>query len=87
MLQETAERVGGLPDSRVAIVICNESHRFMVAEQMRESGSTPQAIILEPVGRNTAPAVAVAALVALDRVRKSKGERRSCRSDPAGAAG
>ncbi len=40
---------------------------------MREHGTTPQAIILEPVGRNTAPAVAVAALVALDRARKSKG--------------
>ena len=42
-------------------------------EQMRQFGTSPQAIILEPVGRNTAPAVAVAALVALDRARKSKG--------------
>jgi mannose-1-phosphate guanylyltransferase/mannose-6-phosphate isomerase len=73
MLQETAARVGGLPDLAAPIVVCNESHRFMVAEQMREYGTTPQAIILEPVGRNTAPAVAVAALVALDRARKSKG--------------
>ncbi len=72
MLQETAERVIGLPDLAQPIVVCNESHRFMVAEQMREQGSTPQAIILEPVGRNTAPAVAVAALVAIDRARKSK---------------
>jgi mannose-1-phosphate guanylyltransferase/mannose-6-phosphate isomerase len=74
MLQETAERVVGLPGVAHAIVVCNESHRFMVAEQMREQGSTPQAIILEPVGRNTAPAVAVAALVALDRARKTEGE-------------
>jgi len=73
MLQETAARVSGLPDLAAPIVVCNESHRFMVAEQMREHGTTPQAIILEPVGRNTAPAVAVAALVALDRARKSKG--------------
>ena len=73
MLQETAARVSGLPDLAAPIVVCNESHRFMVAEQMRECGTTPQAIILEPVGRNTAPAVAVAALVALDRARKSKG--------------
>src|SRR5512133_765835 len=72
MLQETAERVVGLPDLAPPIVVCNESHRFMVAEQMREQGASPQAIVLEPVGRNTAPAVAVAALVALDRARKSK---------------
>jgi len=72
MLQETAARVTGLPDLAAPIVVCNESHRFMVAEQMRQYGTTPQAIILEPVGRNTAPAVAVAALVALDRARKSK---------------
>jgi mannose-1-phosphate guanylyltransferase/mannose-6-phosphate isomerase len=73
MLQETAARVRGLPGLAAPIVVCNESHRFMVAEQMRECGTTPQAIVLEPVGRNTAPAVAVAALVALDRARKSKG--------------
>jgi mannose-1-phosphate guanylyltransferase/mannose-6-phosphate isomerase len=73
MLQETAARVSGLPGLAAPIVVCNESHRFMVAEQMREYGTTPQAIILEPIGRNTAPAVAVAALVALDRARKSKG--------------
>ncbi|MBK6348626.1 MAG: mannose-1-phosphate guanylyltransferase/mannose-6-phosphate isomerase [Proteobacteria bacterium] len=72
MLQETAARASGLPDLAAPIVVCNESHRFMVAEQMREHGTTPQAIILEPVGRNTAPAVAVAALVALDRARKNK---------------
>ena len=73
MLQETAARVSGLPDLAPPIVVCNESHRFMVAEQMRGFGTTPQAIILEPVGRNTAPAVAVAALVALDRARRNKG--------------
>ncbi len=73
MLQETAARVTGLPGVAAPIVVCNESHRFMVAEQMHKHGTTPQAIVLEPVGRNTAPAVAVAALVALDRARKNKG--------------
>jgi mannose-1-phosphate guanylyltransferase / mannose-6-phosphate isomerase len=72
MLQDTVARVAGLPSLAAPIVVCNESHRFTVAEQMREQGTTPQAIILEPVGRNTAPAVAVAALVALDRARKGK---------------
>jgi mannose-1-phosphate guanylyltransferase/mannose-6-phosphate isomerase len=79
MLQETVARADGLPGLAPPIVVCNESHRFMVAEQLRESGTTPQAIILEPVGRNTAPAVAVAALVALDRARKAQD---SAGSDP-----
>jgi len=74
MLQETAARLTGLEDVGAPIVVCNDSHRFMVAEQMREFGTAAQAIILEPVGRNTAPAVAVAALVALE---KSKGKDKS----------
>ena len=65
MLQETARRVEGMADVAAPIVVCNESHRFMVAEQLHALGTAPSAIILEPVGRNTAPAVAVAALVAL----------------------
>jgi mannose-1-phosphate guanylyltransferase/mannose-6-phosphate isomerase len=68
MLQETAARLEGLAGLSAPVVVCNESHRFMVAEQLRESGATPQAIVLEPVGRNTAPAVAVAALVALENL-------------------
>jgi len=67
MLQETAARLEGLAGLGAPVVVCNESHRFMVAEQLRESGAEPQAIVLEPVGRNTAPAVAVAALVALEK--------------------
>ena len=66
MLQETATRLAGMRDVGGPIVVCNESHRFMVAEQLLEAGHSPQAILLEPVGRNTAPAVAVAALVALE---------------------
>jgi mannose-1-phosphate guanylyltransferase/mannose-6-phosphate isomerase len=69
MLQETAARLEGLPDVAGPVVVCNESHRFMVAEQLREFGAAAAAILLEPVGRNTAPAVAVAALVALEQAR------------------
>jgi mannose-1-phosphate guanylyltransferase/mannose-6-phosphate isomerase len=54
-----------MADVAPPIVVCNESHRFMVAEQLHALGTAPSAIILEPVGRNTAPAVAVAALVAV----------------------
>ena len=46
------------------MVVCNEAHRFLVAEQLREMGMPPAAILLEPVGRNTAPAIALAAHVA-----------------------
>ena len=64
MLQETVNRLNGLTDLASPIVVCNENHRFMVAEQLREIDVTPSAIILEPIGRNTAPAVALAALAA-----------------------
>jgi mannose-1-phosphate guanylyltransferase/mannose-6-phosphate isomerase-like protein (cupin superfamily) len=64
MLQETVTRLRGLPDLGAPLVVCNESHRFLVAEQLRAIGVNPSAIVLEPVGRNTAPAVAVAALLA-----------------------
>jgi mannose-1-phosphate guanylyltransferase/mannose-6-phosphate isomerase len=66
MLQDTAARLAGMGDVGAPVVVCNESHRFMVAEQLREGGASALAIVLEPVGRNTAPAVAVAALTALD---------------------
>jgi len=68
MLQETALRVRGWPGLMAPLVVCGNEHRFMVAEQMRDVGITPQGILLEPAGRNTAPAVAAAAayLKALD---------------------
>ncbi len=69
LLQKTNERLIGLEGLKNPILLCNEDHRFIVAEQMREINTTPQAIILEPIGRNTAPAIAVAALQAI-----SKGE-------------
>jgi mannose-1-phosphate guanylyltransferase/mannose-6-phosphate isomerase len=65
MLQETAARLDGLADVAAPLVVCNEAHRFLVAEQMRQLGTGTSGIILEPCGRNTAPAVAVAALQAM----------------------
>jgi mannose-1-phosphate guanylyltransferase/mannose-6-phosphate isomerase len=64
MLQETALRLAPIADARAPIIVCNEAHRFTVAEQLRTLGIEPSAILLEPAGRNTAPAVALAALKA-----------------------
>jgi len=64
MLQETAVRLTGIAGAAPPIVVCNEAHRFTVAEQIRALGIQASAILLEPVGRNTAPAVALAALKA-----------------------
>ena len=64
MLQETLLRLKQLDDCGNAIVVCNEVHRFMVAEQLRQIACTAT-IILEPEGRNTAPALACAAFQAL----------------------
>ncbi|EKT4075224.1 mannose-1-phosphate guanylyltransferase/mannose-6-phosphate isomerase [Stenotrophomonas maltophilia] len=63
MLQATWQRVAPLA-ARGPLVIANEEHRFVAAEQLQQVGAEPAAIILEPVGRNTAPAIAVAALEA-----------------------
>ncbi len=62
LLQETALRVAGAAGFAPPLVIANEEHRFIIAEQLREIGVTPAALVLEPVGRNTAPAACVAAL-------------------------
>jgi mannose-1-phosphate guanylyltransferase/mannose-6-phosphate isomerase len=66
MLQNTILRLSDYPGINNPIIICNEEHRFMIAEQARRININPASIILEPVGRNTAPAVAIAALQALD---------------------
>ena len=63
MLQATVDRLQGLPCIAPS-VICNEDYRFMVAEQLCQMGSDTSALILEPVGRNTAPAIALAAIEA-----------------------
>ena len=62
MLQQTLLRLRGLPDLAAPIVVCNEEHRFMVAEQLHEIGEKIASILLEPVARNTAPALAIAAI-------------------------
>lgn len=65
MLQATWLRAAPLAGDAGPIVVANEAHRFVVAEQLQQVGATPAAIVLEPVGRNTAPAIAAAALEAL----------------------
>jgi mannose-1-phosphate guanylyltransferase / mannose-6-phosphate isomerase len=65
MLQATLRRLEGLDGLAAPIIVCNEAHRFLVAEQLRQINVKPAAILLEPAGRNTAPAVALAAAAAL----------------------
>jgi len=62
MIQDTVTRLTGINKIANPIIVCNEEHRFTIAEQMREMNITPSAIILEPFGKNTAPAVAISAL-------------------------
>ena len=64
MLQSTLQRLDGL-GAALPQLICNEQHRFLAAEQLRMMGLEKANILLEPVGRNTAPAIALAALAAL----------------------
>jgi len=66
MLQDTVGRVVG-PRFAAPLVICNDEHRFVIAEQLRQIAVTPFAIALEPVGRNTAAAAAVAALIVAEQ--------------------
>ena len=66
LLQQTLERISSLENIQKPILICNEEHRFLVAEQVRNIGILPNAIILEPFGRNTAPAITLGALQALN---------------------
>ncbi|MNJ21919.1 Alginate biosynthesis protein AlgA [compost metagenome] len=66
LFQTTLSRLVGLQDGPLTpIVVSNEEHRFLVAEQCRALGITPQAILLEPIGRNTAPAIAAAVVKSL----------------------
>ena len=64
MLQETLQRTAGM-EAGCPLVVCNEEHRFMVAEQLRQMHLQASSLILEPFGRNTAPAVALAAISAV----------------------
>ncbi|NOJ02473.1 mannose-1-phosphate guanylyltransferase/mannose-6-phosphate isomerase [Vibrio splendidus] len=80
MLQQTLQRLQGidahLTDSScdAPFIICNEEHRFIAAEQIRSANVPHSGILLEPVGRNTAPAIALAALQALTKSHDTKGE-------------
>ncbi|WGL18221.1 mannose-1-phosphate guanylyltransferase/mannose-6-phosphate isomerase [Microbulbifer bruguierae] len=66
MLQATALRLSGLAEVQAPILVCNEVHRFAAAEQLQEIDRAPQSILLEPCARNTAPAIALAALAATE---------------------
>jgi mannose-1-phosphate guanylyltransferase/mannose-6-phosphate isomerase len=73
LLQHTARRAAALPGAAAPILICNDAHRFLAAEQLRQAKVEGAQVLLEPEGRNTAPAVAVACLVA----REKYGEQAS----------
>ncbi len=66
LLQNTIKRLKGLKNTCKPIMICNENHRFLVAEQLREIEINPNSILLEPEGKNTAPAIALSAIKALE---------------------
>ncbi len=65
LYQETILRASGLPDAQPPITVCSELHRFMVGEQLQAIGVASGGIVLEPLARNTAPAIALAAMHAL----------------------
>ncbi|MFQ3204710.1 MAG: mannose-1-phosphate guanylyltransferase/mannose-6-phosphate isomerase [Pseudoalteromonas tetraodonis] len=71
MLQQTIARLSGL-EHKAPMLICNEEHRFIAAEQMRIGGFEHSGIILEPIGRNTAPAIALAALQAVSNAAEGE---------------
>ena len=67
MLQKTVERTSCIKNISQPILVCNEDHRFIVAEQMQEINISPKSILLEPIGKNTAPAICLASLIALEK--------------------
>ncbi|MEK6771906.1 MAG: mannose-1-phosphate guanylyltransferase/mannose-6-phosphate isomerase [Pseudomonadota bacterium] len=71
LLQQTVMRIGNLKGARPPIVVCNEEHRFLIGEQLLEIGVKPASLILEPAGRNTAPALTLAALSLPEEDRKT----------------
>ncbi len=66
LLQKTIQRILSLKNIKKPIIVCNEEHRFIVAEQIRELNIQDFIILLEPVGRNTAPAITLAALKSIE---------------------
>tara|TARA_B100000900_G_scaffold414904_1_gene442993 strand:- start:32 stop:1468 length:1437 start_codon:yes stop_codon:yes gene_type:complete len=71
LLQKTYERIKNLDNFKESIFICNEEHRFIVAEQLREIKAKNYSILLEPSGRNTTPAIAIAALKVISKSKDS----------------
>ena len=67
MLQQTLQRTGGITDISPPIIVCNEEHRFMVGDQVQQLQVRDATILLEPEGRNTAPAIALAAFQAINQ--------------------
>jgi len=67
MLQNTVLRLGGMDGMDAPLIVCNDVHRFMTAEQLSRIDVTPRAIILEPAAKNTAPAIALAAIQVTDQ--------------------
>jgi mannose-1-phosphate guanylyltransferase / mannose-6-phosphate isomerase len=67
LLQQTVRRVGDRDRFARPLLVANEEHRFIIAEQLREIGAAPSALLLEPTGRNTAPAACVAALALVEK--------------------
>jgi len=74
LLQQTVGRIAGKPDFAPPVIVANEEHRFIIAEQLREIGVEPAALLLEPIGCNTAPAAPIAAL----RVANKRCRRAGC---------
>ena len=70
LLQKTYKRIENLENLCKPIIICNEEHRFIVGDQMSEIKAEPLAIILEPSRKNTAPAITIAAMKALDHLKE-----------------
>lgn len=67
LIQKTQERLTSIKNIQNPLLICNEEHRFIVAEQMREINITPWKILLEPFGRNTSAAISLAAILAIEK--------------------
>ena len=65
LLQNTQKRISGLKNIHNPIIVCNEDYRFIVIEQMRQINIKTNSILLEPIGKNTAPAIIISALIAL----------------------
>ncbi len=72
MLQETLLRLKGLDNLADPVIICNSSHRFMVAEQLKQIDINNPTVLLEPVGKNTAPAIAAAAIYTINSAQDKK---------------